>query len=57
MLLQNDPVAIYKNLQFIPLSNVKIAPKLNGENDSSQFIYFADHTGCLHMHHSFFYSI
>lgn len=53
MLLQDDPAIFYINFHFIPLSNIEIAPQFNRKNDSSQFIYFSNHTGRLHMYHPF----
>ena len=41
-LLQNDPVVLHVNFQFIPFRNVQCAAQFDGQNDSSQFIHFPD---------------
>ena len=41
-LLEDNPVIFHINFQFVPFGNVQGAAKLDGQDDSSQFIHFPD---------------
>ena len=49
VLLQDDAIILGEDLQFIPFSNVQNSAQLDGQYDSSQFVYFADNASGFHI--------
>lgn len=47
-LLQNDPVILHIDLQFVPFGNIQRTPQFNRQNDSSQIINFTNNTSRFH---------
>ena len=43
-LLQNDTVVFHINFQFVPFGDIQGTSQFDGQNDSSQFIYFSNDT-------------
>lgn len=48
ILVEDDIVALNKNLQCVAFCNVQSTAELNGKNDSSELIYLSYNTGRLH---------
>ena len=42
--LKDDPVILHKDLQLVPLGNVERAPQLDGQYNSTQFVYLTNDT-------------
>lgn len=49
VLLQDDAIILGEDLQFIPFSDIQYSAQLDGQYDSSQFVYFADNAGGFHI--------
>ena len=47
-LLQDDPVILHENFQFVALSNIQSPPQFDRQHDSAELIHFTDNTSRLH---------
>ena len=51
--LQNNPVVLHIDFQFVPLGNVQGTAQFDGQHNSSQFIHFPDDACRFHKFHCF----
>lgn len=47
-LLQDDPIFIQADLQFIPLSNIQCTAKLDRQHHSAQLVHSSHNSRCFH---------
>jgi hypothetical protein len=47
-LLQDDPVILHVDFQFVPLFNIQGTAKLDGQNNSAKIINLSDDSGGFH---------